>query len=34
MYVFLLNSRLTHPNIVQLLDTYEDKTRVYLVMEL
>ncbi|OXA43935.1 calcium/calmodulin-dependent protein kinase type 1 [Folsomia candida] len=26
--------RLTHPNIVQLLDTYEDKTRVYLVMEL
>lgn len=26
--------RLTHPNIVQLLETYEDKTKVYLVMEL
>lgn len=26
--------RLQHPNIVQLLETYEDKTRVYLVMEL
>lgn len=25
---------LTHPNIVQLLETYEDKTKVYLVMEL
>lgn len=28
------SSRLTHPNIVQLLETYEDKSRVYLVMEL
>ncbi|XP_068152009.1 calcium/calmodulin-dependent protein kinase type 1 isoform X1 [Drosophila tropicalis] len=27
-------SRLTHPNIVQLLETYEDKSKVYLVMEL
>ncbi|XP_043679480.1 calcium/calmodulin-dependent protein kinase type 1-like isoform X2 [Vespula pensylvanica] len=26
--------RLTHPNIVQLLETYEDKLKVYLVMEL
>ncbi|KAL6257949.1 hypothetical protein P5V15_011547 [Pogonomyrmex californicus] len=26
--------RLTHPNIVQLLETYEDKHKVYLVMEL
>ncbi|XP_035723153.1 calcium/calmodulin-dependent protein kinase type 1-like isoform X2 [Vespa mandarinia] len=26
--------RLTHPNIVQLLETYEDKIKVYLVMEL
>ncbi|XP_070143702.1 calcium/calmodulin-dependent protein kinase type 1 isoform X2 [Drosophila kikkawai] len=26
--------RLTHPNIVQLLETYEDKSKVYLVMEL
>lgn len=26
--------RLTHPNIVQLLETYEDKTKVYLIMEL
>ncbi|ODN04406.1 Calcium/calmodulin-dependent protein kinase type 1 [Orchesella cincta] len=26
--------RLQHPNIVQLLEVYEDKTRVYLVMEL
>ncbi|XP_031624983.1 calcium/calmodulin-dependent protein kinase type 1 isoform X2 [Contarinia nasturtii] len=26
--------RLTHPNIVQLLETYEDKNKVYLVMEL
>ncbi|XP_064537539.1 calcium/calmodulin-dependent protein kinase type 1 isoform X2 [Drosophila montana] len=26
--------RLTHPNIVQLLETYEDKAKVYLVMEL
>uniref|UniRef100_A0A336JXH2 Calcium/calmodulin-dependent protein kinase type 1 n=1 Tax=Culicoides sonorensis TaxID=179676 RepID=A0A336JXH2_CULSO len=25
---------LTHPNIVQLLETYEDKSKVYLVMEL
>uniref|UniRef100_A0A1L8DL44 Calcium/calmodulin-dependent protein kinase type 1 n=1 Tax=Nyssomyia neivai TaxID=330878 RepID=A0A1L8DL44_9DIPT len=25
---------LTHPNIVQLLETYEDKAKVYLVMEL
>lgn len=33
---FFLNFviRLTHPNIVQLLETYEDKTKVYLVMEL
>ncbi|XP_059620803.1 calcium/calmodulin-dependent protein kinase type 1-like [Phlebotomus argentipes] len=27
-------SGLTHPNIVQLLETYEDKVKVYLVMEL
>ena len=27
-------SRLTHPNIVQLLETFEDKHKVYLVMEL
>ncbi|ALC48139.1 CaMKI [Drosophila busckii] len=27
-------TRLTHPNIVQLLETYEDKAKVYLVMEL
>ncbi|KAH8342756.1 hypothetical protein KR084_006072 [Drosophila pseudotakahashii] len=27
-------TRLTHPNIVQLLETYEDKSKVYLVMEL
>ncbi|XP_055712372.1 calcium/calmodulin-dependent protein kinase type 1 isoform X2 [Phlebotomus papatasi] len=26
--------RLSHPNIVQLLETYEDKAKVYLVMEL
>lgn len=26
--------RLRHPNIVQLLETYEDKSKVYLVMEL
>ncbi|XP_065217888.1 calcium/calmodulin-dependent protein kinase type 1 isoform X2 [Planococcus citri] len=26
--------RLTHPNIVQLLETYEDKNKYYLVMEL
>lgn len=26
--------RLTHPNVVQLLETYEDKSKVYLVMEL
>ncbi|KAK8753818.1 hypothetical protein OTU49_001775 [Cherax quadricarinatus] len=26
--------RLTHPNIVQLLETFEDKQKVYLVMEL
>ncbi|KAH8338196.1 hypothetical protein KR074_002937 [Drosophila pseudoananassae] len=26
--------RLTHPNIVQLLETFEDKLKVYLVMEL
>lgn len=26
--------RLCHPNIVQLLETYEDKTKVYLIMEL
>lgn len=29
-----LGPRLTHPNIVQLLETYEDKNKVYLVMEL
>ncbi|KAK7595481.1 hypothetical protein V9T40_013306 [Parthenolecanium corni] len=28
------SSRLTHPNIVQLLETYEDKSKYYLVMEL
>lgn len=38
-YFFLLFSqlcanRLTHPNIVQLLETYEDKNKVYLIMEL
>lgn len=26
--------KLKHPNIVQLLETYEDKNKVYLVMEL
>ncbi|XP_075164691.1 calcium/calmodulin-dependent protein kinase I [Haematobia irritans] len=26
--------RLTHPNIVQLYETYEDKSKIYLVMEL
>ena len=26
--------RLKHENIVQLMDVYEDKTKVYLVMEL
>ena len=31
---FSVFSRLKHPNIVQLLDVYEDKTYVYLVMEL
>ncbi|XP_033168097.1 calcium/calmodulin-dependent protein kinase type 1 isoform X3 [Drosophila simulans] len=30
----LNGTRLTHPNIVQLLETYEDKSKVYLVMEL
>ncbi|EDW50905.1 GM26797 [Drosophila sechellia] len=29
----LNGTRLTHPNIVQLLETYEDKSKVYLVME-
>lgn len=28
------NCRLKHPNIVQLLDVFDDKTYVYLVMEL
>lgn len=28
------NCRLKHPNIVQLLDVYEDKAFKYLVMEL
>uniref|UniRef100_U5EY85 Calcium/calmodulin-dependent protein kinase type 1 n=1 Tax=Corethrella appendiculata TaxID=1370023 RepID=U5EY85_9DIPT len=28
------NQSLRHPNIVQLLETYEDKSKVYLVMEL
>lgn len=32
--LYNLFSRLTHPNIVQLLETYEDKAKVYLVMEL
>lgn len=27
-------ARLTHPNIVQLLETFEDKQKVYLIMEL
>lgn len=31
VYVYF---RLTHPNIVQLLETFEDKHKVYLVMEL
>ena len=26
--------RLIHPNIVQLVETFEDKSKVYLVMEL
>lgn len=30
----LIPCRLCHPNIVQLLETYEDKTKVYLIMEL
>lgn len=30
----LITCRLCHPNIVQLLETYEDKTKVYLIMEL
>ncbi|XP_049806754.1 calcium/calmodulin-dependent protein kinase type 1-like [Schistocerca nitens] len=29
-----LNNRLKHPNIVQLLETFEDKHKVYLIMEL
>lgn len=36
-FMFFLSAfvhRLTHPNIVQLLETYEDKSKVYLVMEL
>ena len=32
--VFWFSDRLKHPNIVQLLETYEDKSKVYLVMEL
>jgi len=34
MKLFNFTFRLTHPNIVQLLETYEDKSKVYLVMEL
>lgn len=33
-FIFDFVIRLTHPNIVQLLETYEDKSKVYLVMEL
>ena len=32
--LFLFISRLKHPNIVQLLETFEDKHKVYLIMEL
>jgi len=32
--VYWFSDRLKHPNIVQLLETYEDKSKVYLVMEL
>ena len=32
--LFLFNFRLDHPNIVKLLDVFEDKSHVYLVMEL
>jgi len=34
MKLFNFTFRLTHPNIVQVLETYEDKSKVYLVMEL
>lgn len=32
--LFWFTSRLKHPNIVQLLETFEDKHKVYLIMEL
>ena len=32
--IFVCLFRLNHPNIVQLVDVFEDKTHVYLVMEL
>ena len=34
IYVVSFLSRVSHTNIVKLFETYDDKTRVYLVMEL